>query len=81
MSFFTAKKPSTGLYILVWIFAVVPSNIVVNFLDTFLESGRSILIDRAATCYINGINYNYAENKNGQTFSLSCEMVDSGVKG
>jgi len=36
MSFFTAKKPSTWLYILVWIFAVVPSNIVVNFLDTFL---------------------------------------------
>ena len=37
MSFFTNKKPSVGLYILVWFLAFVPSNIAVSLLDTFLS--------------------------------------------
>ena len=36
MSFFTSKKPSKGLYILVWFLAFVPANIIVTILDNFL---------------------------------------------
>ena len=45
-------------------------------LDKFLESGKAILDDRKATCYINSINYNYSENKDGKNFSLNAEFVD-----
>ena len=37
MSFFTNKKPSVGLYILVWLLAFISSNVVVTLLDNFLS--------------------------------------------
>ena len=36
MSFFDNKKPSIGLYILVWILAFIPSNIVLSLINDFI---------------------------------------------
>ena len=36
MSFFTAKKPSTGLYILVWFLAIIPANIAAVITDELI---------------------------------------------
>ena len=36
MSFFTAKKPSTGLYILTWFLAFVPANIAAVITDELI---------------------------------------------
>lgn len=36
MSFFTAKKPSTGLYILIWFLAFVPANIAAVITDELI---------------------------------------------
>mgnify|MGYP006137294733 FL=1 len=35
MSFFTNKKPSVGLYILVWIFAFIPANAIIFLVDNY----------------------------------------------
>jgi len=43
MSFFTNKKPSAGLYILIWFLAFISSNVVVTLLDNFL--GEAIIKD------------------------------------
>ena len=45
--------------------------------EFMLESGKSILEEnKEDCCYINSINYNYAENKDGRTFSLNAEFTD-----
>ena len=36
MSFFDNKKPSIGLYILVWTLAFIPSNIVLSLINDFI---------------------------------------------
>ena len=35
MSLFTNKKPSVGLYILVWIFAFLPANAIIFLIDNY----------------------------------------------
>jgi hypothetical protein len=45
MSFFTNKKPSVGLYILVWLLAFILSNVVVTLLDNFLSDAIIKSID------------------------------------
>ena len=45
MSFFTNKKPSVGLYILVWLLAFISSNVVVTLLDNFLSDAIIKSID------------------------------------
>ena len=36
MSFFDNKKPTIGLYILVWILAIIPVNIALNLINNFI---------------------------------------------
>ena len=45
MSFFTNKKPSVGLYILIWFLAFISSNAVVTLLDSFLSDAIVKSID------------------------------------
>ena len=45
MSFFTNKKPSVGLYILIWFIAFISSNAVVTLLDSFLSDAIVKSID------------------------------------
>ena len=45
MSFFTNKKPSAGLYILIWFLAFISSNAVVTLLDSFLSDAIVKSID------------------------------------
>ena len=45
MSFFTNKKPSAGLYILIWFLAFISSNVVVTLLDSFLSDAIVKSID------------------------------------
>ena len=45
MSFFTNKKPSAGLYILIWFLAFISSNVVVTLLVSFLSDAIIKSID------------------------------------